>query len=107
MIISIKAKFICFLCLLACISLTLSISNSSEVDLVQAIEIPIFDKAYNVKKFSDRSISAWGKILDYFPWQKKGILNIIAHLKRLCKTIEIEYPNARSFVRPSFDETNT
>jgi hypothetical protein len=55
----------------------------------------------------DRSISAWGKILDYFSWQKKGILNIIAYLKRLSHIIENEFPNARSFVRPGFDEMNT
>ena len=53
----------------------------------------------------DRSISAWGKVLEYFPWQKKRLLNIIAHLKRLCQRIENDFPGARAFVRPGFDET--
>lgn len=52
----------------------------------------------------DRSISAWGKILTYFPWQKINIVNMIAYLKRLCKIIEKEFPNALAFSRPGFDD---
>lgn len=55
----------------------------------------------------DRSISAWGKMLTYFSWQKINILNVTAYLKRLCKIIEKEFPNARSFVRPGFDDVHT
>jgi len=52
----------------------------------------------------DRSISAWGEILKYFSEQKKNILSIIAHLERLRKRTENEFPEARAFVRPGFDE---
>ncbi len=52
----------------------------------------------------DRSISAWGKVLEYFPWQKKTLINLIASLKRLCQMVEKDFPDARSFVRPGFDE---
>jgi len=52
----------------------------------------------------DRSISAWGKILNYFSDQKKNIINIITHLERLRKRTENEFPDARAFVRPGFDE---
>jgi hypothetical protein len=52
----------------------------------------------------DRSISAWGKVLEFFPWQKKRFLDIIAYLKRLCQMIENDFPDARAFVRPGFDE---
>jgi hypothetical protein len=52
----------------------------------------------------DRSISAWGKILKYFPDQKKNIISIITHLERLRKRTENEFPDARAFVRPGFDE---
>ena len=55
----------------------------------------------------DRSISAWGKILTYFPWQEKKIVNMIAYLKRLCKIIENEFPDARAFLRPGFDKMTT
>jgi hypothetical protein len=54
----------------------------------------------------DRSISAWGKLLKYFPDQKKSIMNIISHLERLRKRAEKEFPDARAFVRPGFDEKN-
>jgi len=53
----------------------------------------------------DRSISAWGEILKFFPDQEKNILGIIAHLDRLRKSTEAEFPDARAFVRPGFDET--
>jgi hypothetical protein len=54
----------------------------------------------------DRSISAWGKLLKYFSDQKKSIMNIISHLERLRKRAEKEFPDARAFVRPGFDEKN-
>jgi hypothetical protein len=52
----------------------------------------------------DRSISAWGEILKYFPDQRKNIISMITHLERLCKRTENEFPDARAFVRPGFDE---
>ena len=53
----------------------------------------------------DRSISAWCEILKFFPDQKENILGIIAHLDRLRNRTEAEFPDARAFVRPGFDET--
>jgi hypothetical protein len=52
----------------------------------------------------DRSISAWGNILKYFSDQKKNIIGIITHLEWLRKRTENEFPDARAFVRPGFDE---
>ena len=52
----------------------------------------------------DRSISAWGKILKFFPDQEENILGIIAHLDRIRNRTEAEFPGARAFVRPGFDE---
>ena len=55
----------------------------------------------------DRSISAWGKMIQFFPDQKKSILNIISHLDRLRRQAENKFPAARAFVRPGFDEIET
>jgi len=52
----------------------------------------------------DRSISAWGKILDYFSDYRESTLKIIAYLEHLGKIIGNEFPEARAFVRPGFDE---
>jgi hypothetical protein len=52
----------------------------------------------------DRSISAWGKMMKFFPDQKDNILDVINHLDRLCRRTEKKFPDARSFVRPGFDE---
>jgi hypothetical protein len=54
----------------------------------------------------DRSISAWGKIITHFPHEEDSILGIIAHLERLRRRTETEFPDARAFVRPGFDEIN-
>jgi hypothetical protein len=53
----------------------------------------------------DRSMAAWGRMLKQFPDCKDGIFNIMDYLKRLTKVIETEFPQARSFIRPGFDET--
>jgi len=52
----------------------------------------------------DRSISAWGKMIKYFPDQKENILVVITHLDRLRRRTENKFPDARAFVRPGFDE---
>jgi hypothetical protein len=52
----------------------------------------------------DRSMSAWGKILKVFPDQEEESLSIITYLKRLSDRAENEFPEARSFKRPGFDE---
>ena len=53
----------------------------------------------------DRSISAWGEILKFSSYQEENIIGIIAHLDRLRNLTEAEFPDARAFVRPGFDET--
>lgn len=52
----------------------------------------------------DRSIAAWGKLRDHFSESEDEILAIMIHLDRLRKLTESEFPAARSFVRPGFDE---
>ena len=52
----------------------------------------------------DRSISAWGKMIKFFPDQKDKILDVINHLDRLRRRTEKKFPDARAFVRPGFDE---
>lgn len=52
----------------------------------------------------DRSISAWGELLNHFASQRKEILEIISYLKRIREIAENEFPNARAFIRPGFDE---
>ena len=52
----------------------------------------------------DRSISAWGKILKVFPDQVEESLSIVTFLKHLGDRVEKEFPEARSFIRPGFDE---
>jgi hypothetical protein len=51
----------------------------------------------------ERSISAWGGLLNHFPQQEQEILNILVKLKALLKLVEKSFPNARAFVRPGFD----
>jgi hypothetical protein len=46
----IKPAFICLLVLIAYVHFSISLSNSSAIDPYPAIEIPIFEGGYNVKK---------------------------------------------------------
>ena len=52
----------------------------------------------------DRSIGAWGETLTIFPDQEKETMKIISVLKRLRDIAEKEFPEARYFIRPGFDE---
>ena len=52
----------------------------------------------------DRSVSAWGKMIKFFPNQEENIVAIIVHLERLRRRTENEFPDARTFIRPGFDE---
>jgi len=51
----IRSKFIRFLCLIACVNLTLSLSYGSAADLYPSIEIPVFHNGYDIKKEVDPS----------------------------------------------------
>jgi hypothetical protein len=52
----------------------------------------------------DRSISAWKMFLSPYPEQTEQILNIIAFLENLRDRVEAQFPQARAFIRPGFDE---
>lgn len=51
----------------------------------------------------DRSIGAWGQLLRHFPAEETSLLEILAHLDRLRRAVEQQFPTARAFVRPGFD----
>jgi len=57
----------------------------------------------------ERSIAAWGRLLNHFPQQEHTILDLLVNLKRLLRQVETAFPDARAFVRPGFDMavTNT
>lgn len=52
----------------------------------------------------DRSIAAWGRLKEEFPSSAATILPLLIHLEQLRRATEHEFPEARSFVRPGFDE---
>jgi hypothetical protein len=54
----------------------------------------------------DRSISAWGKMLNYFPDQEDELYNILIKLEQLRRNAEEKFPEARAFVRAGFDDMN-
>jgi len=52
----------------------------------------------------DRSIAAWGRLKTFLPEKAGGVLPILASLETLRRHTEKEFPNARDFIRPGFDE---
>jgi hypothetical protein len=51
----------------------------------------------------DRSISAWGVLMERFSERQTEILQLVHILENLRKRVEAEFPQARHFVRPGFD----
>ncbi|MDA3860067.1 MAG: hypothetical protein PF445_02480 [Melioribacteraceae bacterium] len=54
----------------------------------------------------ERSISAWGYIFMQTDDKNENIFSIIKLLVTLQHLVEDEFPNARTFIRPGFDEDN-
>lgn len=54
----------------------------------------------------DRSISAWMALRHFLPECKDELIDVLVQLDRLRRQIEREFPDARAFVRPGFDEIN-
>jgi hypothetical protein len=52
----------------------------------------------------DRSLGAWGRMLTHLPDREDETLEILVHLERLRRNLERDFPDARDFVRPGFDE---
>lgn len=52
----------------------------------------------------DRSIAAWGELYQHFPDRQDDVLDLLVHLDRLRRRTEQEFPAARAFVRPGFDD---
>ena len=52
----------------------------------------------------DRSLDAWDTLRRMFPQRETETLQILAHLDRLRRATEAEFPEARAFIRPGFDE---
>lgn len=52
----------------------------------------------------DRSIAAWGIFHKYFPDKSDDILDILVSLEKIRRLTEQNFPNARGFIRPGFDE---
>jgi hypothetical protein len=52
----------------------------------------------------DRSIGAWGRLQEELPASAGAILPLLVRLERLRRKTERTFPDARSFIRPGFDE---
>lgn len=52
----------------------------------------------------ERSIGAWALLLNEFNEEEDSILKILALLENIIKFIEQEFPDARAFHRPGFDD---
>lgn len=52
----------------------------------------------------ERSISAWARLSELVPEKTASILPMMVHLEQLRRGTDLKFPNARSFIRPGFDE---
>ena len=52
----------------------------------------------------ERSMAAWTRMREHLPEQEDNILDFLVVLERLRRETERVFPDARSFVRPGFDD---
>ena len=52
----------------------------------------------------DRSIEAWTLLMQLIPAAEDEIIELLALLQKARRIAETEFPNARKFIRPGFDE---
>ena len=52
----------------------------------------------------EESLKAWEMLLKHFGSREDEILKMLTHLQKLLRRTELEFPNARSFKRPGFDD---
>ena len=52
----------------------------------------------------ERSLAAWARIRNHFPDQGDALLDVLVSLDRLRRGLEAEFPDARVFKRPGFDD---
>lgn len=52
----------------------------------------------------DNSITAWTSLRNHFPDKTDSILDLLIKLDQIRKGVEREFPKARSFARPGFDD---
>ena len=55
----------------------------------------------------DRSMAAWHAMEMCLPGKSDSIAAVVADLERLRWLLEVEFPDARGFIRPGFDEADT
>jgi hypothetical protein len=52
----------------------------------------------------DASIQAWSILREMFPEKTDTVLEILVHLDRLRRSVQVKFPRARKFKRPGFDD---
>lgn len=55
---------------------------------------------------ADRCMAAWAVVREQLPEHENAALDFMHRLERLRKKVEAEFPRARSFVRPGFDDSS-
>jgi hypothetical protein len=52
----------------------------------------------------DRTLGSWAMLLNLFPEEEDSIIEILAKLEKIRRLLEREFPKARAFHRPGFDD---
>ena len=101
------------------LGITESLSSSSVIEIIQwyqhfiaakivrALENDSAEDTNGSAKVAlialDRSVAAWGTLLKKLPEKEEAILQILIQLSDLRKMTEIEFPDARTFLRNGLD----
>ena len=53
---------------------------------------------------TQRTFDAWLKLFELLPNQEENLIPILSLLQKILKKGEEDFPNAKNFIRPGFDE---
>lgn len=56
---------------------------------------------------TQRTFDAWLKLFELLPNQQENLIPILSLLQKILKRGEEEFPNAKNFIRPGFDDMTT
>jgi len=81
-----------------------AISSVEQIDVDEHIKYDCNGSAKIALLAIDESLQGWQTFLQHIPHKEDSLLNLLKHLDKLKNNLELQFPDARSFSRPGFDD---
>jgi len=81
-----------------------ALSSVEQDDVDEHINYDVNGSAKIALLAIDESLQGWQTFLHHIPHKEDSLLNLLKHLDKLKNNLELQFPDARSFRRPGFDD---